>query len=256
MIKPTETVHDISHARALLKGWLRRYKLQCSEVIKKTWPETAKSRSKAFRQVVNFMKAAIGDAMIFDSIRTSQHSSRKEYIAFSLEAIELDVDTREINILLDVPVCVTVIDSKHPNDEPRIAKPFLLSEHLLCRVIQRSQCRSLSELAEFFMPLITLLYENQIFEKSISESVICLFGHGYYATVYDQEAGALVFKTWVSSGSWTPKSEAKLSLLANRLSQEGKAVLMSESEFANAALLNPEDYLRDAIYVGTYSIDE
>jgi hypothetical protein len=250
MTDSIEAIHDSSHARALLKGWLRKYKIESSKLLDKEWPEIATSRSKAFEQVVNFMRKMIGDGMIFDIIRSNQRGKRKEYVAFSLEALELTPDTKEIGLVLSVPVCVTTVDSKYPNIEPKIAKPFLLSEHLLCRVIQRSNCRSLTELATFFIPLLTLLFEGKMIDRSRSENLICLFEDGYYATTFDEDEGWLVFKTWVSADSWTPKNEAKISLLAERLGNEGLAVLISESEFERSALLTPEDYLKDAIRVG------
>lgn len=249
MSETREAIHDESHARALLKSWLRKYKLESSELVNKSWPEMPSSRSKAFKQMVDFYRAVIGDGLIFDTIQVSRMGKRKEYIAFSLEALELDIDTKNVSLVLNIPICITIVDSKRPNDLPRIGKPFLLSEHLLCRVIQRTHCSSLIDLAAFFLPLITLLYKSNLMDRSKKENLICLFGDGYYATTYDEEKDFVVFKTWVAAGNWTPKNEAKLSLIAQKLTDEGLVVLISEDEFESSAFLAPDNYLKDAIRI-------
>jgi hypothetical protein len=249
MDETRQVIHDESHARALLKGWLRRYKEESTIVLEQRWFGNSGSRSTAFKEIVTFIKAVIGDGMIIDFTRTRGFGKRKEYVAFSLEALELNQTTGNIELVLNVPICITVVDSKRPKDLSGTYKPFLLSEHLLCRVIQRTHCRSLSELASFFQPLILLLFEGQAMKRSQSENLICLFGDGYYATIYDEDQGMLVFKTWVSADRWTPKNEAKLSLLADKLNEGGLAVLISESEFERSPVLVPEDYLTNAIRI-------
>lgn len=82
-----------------------------------------------------------------------------------------------------------------------------------------------------------------------ADEFIYLLGDGYYAGTFDQSQQILVFKTWVSRSSWTPKSEAKLTLLADQLAEELQAVYINAKEFERSVFLAPGDYMKTAVTV-------
>ena len=76
-----------------------------------------------------------------------------------------------------------------------------------------------------------------------------IWGDVYAACTLDKSQKITLFKTWVSRSSWKPKSEAKMTLLADRLVEDRQAVYIDAKEFERSVFLAPGDYMQAAVTV-------
>lgn len=245
-----QPVHDASHAHALLRSWLREYKEYSQFLVENNKPQPVKSKKKQYLQCVGFLQAIVGDAKIGELFARHGSGKREQYMIFALESLTIkDDDLEQVELLRHMPVNVMSIDSKWPSSEPGILTLCLLAEHLLERLIQRGRCRSLADLASFVRPLVQIIVGLKSLDFEHADEFIYLLGDGYYAGTFDQSQQIPVFKTWVSRSSWTPKSEAKMTLLADRLAEERQAVYIDAKEFERSVFLAPGDYMQAAVTV-------
>lgn len=240
-------VHDDSHARAILKGEMKKARENYILINKQFMIKFRKKKksNKNFYELQCLVNDHGLSDTVFDKIVT-KHSSKKEvsdYISLGWVSVD-DYGVSYLKGERLYPVCCQSIDSTDPfailaENNCNIRVLFYFTEHSLVRMMRRHSQYSISALVELIREnLDPKLFSNQINSLKCNDYVI-VTGNAYCPLTHNGN-GNPVIKTWIPRSSWTSSNEDKLSQLADLLLKINEIRIIPEEEFNRSVYLIAE----------------
>ena len=232
-------IHDDNHARALLLSLMREARQKFDDGLLKfeSKPLPKKWNQKAYLAACEEHRRLLGDSLIIEAIWAHGRTKRKKTFFISLGGVDLtDEDFSKIKKSKLYPVTSTLLDSKFNSQTGDSSTLCYLSEHALVKMIRRSACHSMKDLAGLIRRyLVSLLTAFSSLEGT--DDFNALTGESYMPCTFDEE-GVPVVKSWISRGSWTPPKEAQLTVASDHLQKVGKIALIPVDVFSSSAFID------------------
>lgn len=234
-------IHDDSHARAILKGELRRAFSHENEYIKHVRPPPI-SLTKRARWLSEDYSNSLGDLIILHTITSTGRTSKKTrelIIHLGLEDDDIEQTLPREGILL---LNMTIMEPIKAIREKFIQgfdtyNLCMISTHLLERIIRREQAHTLAEITLHLIPLSTIFLTPNLDLSGIPDKYIILTARGYYAMKKSDDRDLSIALSWIPRASYTPQQEAKLTLISSQLDDD--SFVFPADEFNDAKFIDP-----------------
>tara|TARA_R110000737_G_scaffold352819_1_gene400522 strand:+ start:9654 stop:10394 length:741 start_codon:yes stop_codon:yes gene_type:complete len=210
-VERPERVVDESHAKAIARGWITHGEFLQKENMKSLHDSHQKLTRNSFIRGIKSLEHSFGDLIV--NRRVSDSSSKvpgkkPRYIELAYLSQRLSLPFHKSKLL---PINLIVFDTKGFNYcEPVTC--FNLSEHLLARIITRSNASSLKDIAlwvnEFYLHIMAAAMHDELpnsdFTLLTHDSIIPF-------TYMDEmkSSNGLIAKTWIPRSEWTANTLKK-----------------------------------------------
>ncbi|XOV89821.1 MAG: hypothetical protein ACFHX7_08025 [Pseudomonadota bacterium] len=231
-------IHDESHARAILRGELRRARANMDAAFAQAASNGGKMSRRGRAEMVKAYRAGLGDLVITHIVvKPKRHSHNAAHYFLNLEFDAEDAKAPyPVNDI--VPIAMTRMNTKQPW-KPSSFDLCHVTEHLLERLVLRQQCHSLREVTVHLVALALSTMHLRLNPDQGFENSILLTTRGYFAL--RQDASLPVVLSWIPADRYTPRQAAKITSLA--------ATLGDDSVVIEADIFN------DAVFLDAFRID-
>lgn len=234
-------VHDDSHARAILKGELRRAFSHENEYLKHVKPPPI-SLTKSARWLSEDYSKSLGDLMILHTITATGRTSKKTkelIIHLGLEGDDIEQTLPQegyllLNMTIMEPIKAIRNNFKQGFDTYDLC---MVSTHLLERIIRREQAHTLAEITLHLIPLSTMFLTPNLDLSGMPDKYIVLTARGYYVMKKSDDRDLTIALSWIPRASYTPQQEAKLTLISSQLDDD--SFVFPADEFNDAKFIDP-----------------
>lgn len=207
-----DIIQDESHAKAIVRNWIRNGEVLHQENLNNILSgDSSRTRRNFFKMIDTFEKV-YGNLVV--NRRHSENlkgnlSGRPRFVELAFFADRLTFDYHRTKLL---PIALIVFDTKKFSSTHPVCV-FNLSEHLLARLVMRSQVSCLKDIArwanEHYLFIMEAKYKGFIPKKDF----ILLTKDSFIPFTYIKsidESNGLVAKTWIPKSEWNESMLNKL----------------------------------------------
>jgi hypothetical protein len=243
-------VHDDNHARAILKGEMRKAREQFIAVYSNVTHTYRKKRKLKHVKIIFKMICEINDKglknCLINKIVKDKSAKRAATDYISLGWINIDdngVTTLKGERLYPVSCEMVKIQflSMLKVDDPNInniTPLFYLTEHALVRLMRRYHRFDLRSLTDIVSEeLQPMKFSNYI--NAQSDDFIIVTSNAYIPCTHGTDE-IPILKTWIPRLVWDSRNLSKLSSLCDFLKERNEIRIFSESFFNDSVYLSPE----------------
>jgi hypothetical protein len=234
-------VWDDSHARAILKNEFHVTEQRFELTMRKLGRQLPKSRAKRFKLLGAALEESLKPCLIEKYYgHLPSHGKRRCFRFLSLERFSHNVEQREkFKLRKVVPCWMTEIDPKGISVRD-YDSTCLVSEHALERLIRRSQCHSIQEIIEVAgRYIVTIMNRENCGALAGIDEFIVVGPDGYMPCRRSEEDTTPLVLSWIPRNFWTPKQEAKLTLLAENCRENDEIKVVNCDVFNASCFLDP-----------------
>ena len=234
-IERPEFIYDESHAKAIIRNWISNGEMLHLESLSSSFRVSHKPTRKNFFKMIDSFENVYGDLIVNkrDSVTVKSFTSKKpRYVELALFSDRLALPYHKTKLL---PISVMLFDTKayHITD-PVCA--FYLSEHLLARIVMRSNATGLKDIASWAREYYLFIMEAKFHSTIPDDDFILLNKDSYIPFTYIDgidKANGLVAKTWIPKSEWTASTSKKLKYYLESMNgiENCNAVLIRKSDF-------------------------
>lgn len=236
-----QRVWDDSHARAILKSEYRVAEQRYDSTMKRLGHKLPKSRTKRFKLLGEALKESLTPCLIQANYGPlPNHGKRGCYSFLTLERFShSEEQSEQFKARRVVPCWMTVVDPKGMNVID-FQSSCLVSEHALERLVRRSQCHTIQEIIQVAQRYFLAVLNREVAGAlSDMDEFIVVGPDGYMPCRRSEEDLTPLILSWIPRRLWTPRQEAKLTLLADSCRETDEIRVFSRDVFNESCFLDP-----------------
>ncbi|HCM1508094.1 TPA: hypothetical protein N2916_004505 [Vibrio parahaemolyticus] len=205
-------IQDESHAKAIARNWIRNGEIIHQENLPNFLSGYRSRTRKNFFKMIDSFEELYGNLMVNrrDSKNSRGNSSKKtKYVELAFFSDRLTLEYHKSKLL---PIVVMLFDTKTLTFTNPVCA-FNLSEHLLARLIMRSEASGLKDIAHWASKHYLFIMEGKVNGTLPKKDFILLTKCSFVPFTYIHsidESNGLVAKTWIPKSEWSNSMLEKL----------------------------------------------
>lgn len=221
-------IKDESHAKALARNWISNGEFLCHAKVQNLTFNPNKRSRKSFIKSIDKIESTWGELVVnrrCSNTRGKLSTNKPRFIEIAVLSKRLSFDFHKSKLL---PINVMLFDTKK-FEVGNIVTSFNLSEHLLARVIMRSNACSLKDIADWAKQYYSYILQAEMRNILPTTDFILLTKDTYIPFTFLKEIpgrNGLVAKTWVPKSEWSKATTCKANMHLENLKNQETAVFI------------------------------